>query len=695
MAKVTLGGERLGTGNKMRVNLPEFGRSSHDQGMVFTTDQAIGTLVPAYCNLATRGDTLYFDDITSLVRTLPTAGPVFGTFKQQIDVFVAPIRLYIGPLHNNATGIGLKMDQVKFPKKQHRTTVYTDDIELKNPNLPSVAPNSLGAYLGQTGSKIGGGFVNTVTYKENSIFELFYWDIYKNYYANKQEEEGVVIDGSKSELYSPYSNIHFTVNFSRVGEEVSTQESTNAGLRGQMLINNVVAEKDEAATVGSIKIIIPTETRNALQIDTAAKAQAYAKTLTIVNGGKTKGRLDSIFNFYYGAGDGSWAEVGSTTSDYEFVAGDGLTDKQPTAEISVPTLKRFKLSNIDKMRERILSTTIGEELITNSDNTETGVPYNIETQTVTDGKKRIREKRSTDQCGLAIKTHLSDIFNNWLQTDWLDGNNGINDLTAIDTSSGSFTINEFIMDYKLFRMMNKVAISDGSYDAWQTAVYGMEGKVITESPIYCGGYSAEIAFDEVVSSSATSEEPLGSLAGRGATQVQTRKGGKGITIKCDEASLVMVICSFTPRVTYSQFEDWWVGLDSMDDLHKPDLDGIAFQDLMAKNVASYSERIESDNVTRNNLAIGKQPSWVEYTTNFNRTHGSFAAGKELEHMVLNRSYQADTSTGFVKNATSYIDPTEFNVVFNDQTLTNKPFWVQIAFNETSRRVMSANQIPML
>ena len=37
----------------------------------------------------------------------------------------------------------------------------------------------------------------------------------------------------------------------------------------------------------------------------------------------------------------------------------------------------------------------------------------------------------------------------------------------------------------------------------------------TETPVYEGGMSAEIEFQEVVSTAATTEEALGSLAGRG------------------------------------------------------------------------------------------------------------------------------------------------------------------------------------
>ena len=112
--KKTLGGDRVGTGKKMTVELENFGRSSHDQGKIIRTDQAVGTLVPYYCNIGLTGTTFYMN-ASSIVRTLPTVGPIFGSMKQQIDFYHAPIRLYIAQLHNNALGIGLKMSNVKLP----------------------------------------------------------------------------------------------------------------------------------------------------------------------------------------------------------------------------------------------------------------------------------------------------------------------------------------------------------------------------------------------------------------------------------------------------------------------------------------------------------------------------------------------------------------------------------------------------
>ena len=47
--------------------------------------------------------------------THPTLGPLFGSFKLQHFIFTAGFRLYNSWLHNNRTGIGMKMSDIKFP----------------------------------------------------------------------------------------------------------------------------------------------------------------------------------------------------------------------------------------------------------------------------------------------------------------------------------------------------------------------------------------------------------------------------------------------------------------------------------------------------------------------------------------------------------------------------------------------------
>ena len=40
----------------------------------------------------------------------------------------------------------------------------------------------------------------------------------------------------------------------------------------------------------------------------------------------------------------------------------------------------------------------------------------------------IRKAATNKLGGLALKTYDSDVFNNWVKTDWIDGENGISTL---------------------------------------------------------------------------------------------------------------------------------------------------------------------------------------------------------------------------------------------------------------------------
>ena len=102
---------------------------------------------------------------------------------------------------------------------------------------------------------------------------------------------------------------------------------------------------------------------------------------------------------------------------------------------------------------------------------------------------------------------------------------------------------------------------------------------------------------------------MGSLAGRGHL-ADNKKGGK-VTIKVNEPCVLIGIASLTPRIDYSQGNDWTVDLKTMD------------------------ARVH------NTKAIGKQPAWINYMTAVNETHGNFAAGGSESFMVLNRVYEVE------------------------------------------------------
>ena len=190
-----LGGDRLGSGAKNNISMHKYNRSTHDLSRAWRSSMTPGTLVPFMSEIALPGDN--FDiQLETLVRTMPAVGPLFGSYKMQMDIFSCPIRLYNGLLHNNMTKIGMNMNQVKLPKVDLSTRAINIERIATQINNSQIATDSLINYLGLRG--LGDvypftGPTQQITRKINAVPILAYYDIYKNYYANKQEEKGYII----------------------------------------------------------------------------------------------------------------------------------------------------------------------------------------------------------------------------------------------------------------------------------------------------------------------------------------------------------------------------------------------------------------------------------------------------------------------------------------------------------------------
>ena len=132
----------------------------------------------------------------------------------------------------------------------------------------------------------------------------------------------------------------------------------------------------------------------------------------------------------------------------------------------------------------------------------------------------------------------------------------------------------------------------------------------------------------------------------------------------------------------------------MDDFHKPALDEIGFQDLVTDQMAFWDTEVDTLTVPSYRSA-GKQPAWLNYQTNFNRTFGNFADSRREMFMTLNRRYEAKTeyANGMIKDLTTYIDPSKFNYAFASTNLDAQNFWLHIAVDAEVRRKMSAKIMP--
>ena len=301
--------------------------------------------------------------------------------------------------------------------------------------------------------------------------------------------------------------------------------------------------------------------------------------------------------------------------------------------------------------------------------------------------------------GMLLKTYDSDIFNNWVKTDWIDGAGGITEITSIDITAneGKLTMDALNLQQKVYNMLNRIAVSGGTYRDWLETVY-TAGKYLDrpETPVFIGGMTQYIEFDEVVSKSATEttygDQPLGGIAAIG-------RGGKPLNnghvhYQCEEPGYIMGLMAITPMVDYSQGNDFDLNLQTIDDLHKPALDGIGYQDLIQEQMVGVTSTYNGKGISNMiHKAANKTVAWIDYMTNYNRTFGDFAAGEALDFMVLNRRYEVENSE--ITDLTTYIDPQKYIEIFADTSIDSQNFWIQTVVQATRRGNYSAKQIPFL
>lgn len=741
--KKTLGGDRIGSGKKMQVELDGYVRSNFDLSQVWRSSQAPGTVVPCYVNIGQKGDTWNFD-LSALVRTKPTTGPLYGSFKFEVLFFAADIRLYNGALHNNALNLGLEMQNVVYPKVELPIKGWPNEID----NTQSLAwqiqkqnmsPSALMAYLGVTnpGSQNQTTTENNITYRYfNGMPLLMYWDVVKNFLINKQEKNAWYIGVQKGDVID-----YTTINYYQSGW------TTGANSKGAMIKTTPISDKNNEQ-VGYEKLLYSSNNASWAvfedaqsmtfsvnnKLDNSNLNDLTENCLILLKGtdGNTKGfSCTSLTNIsiseksifltfstekiqeFCSQNPGYNTNFNSSGGPTLAVVGLGMKTKQgltpsteTISELKKMQLNAFPIENLDKARGIILKNFFEGENVTIRATNETSdnqtinfEPYSAVCETGVDSENNLQTFNSFSQNGLAIKTYSNDIFNAFLDSETIEK---INQQTAASISNGQLQISNLILAEKIYKLQNKIAVAGGTYEDWQEAVYGISTAPANESPRFIGGLSSEIVFDEVISSSATEingeTSPLGALGGRGS--LNGMKGGK-FELEVKEDCIIMGLCIITPRIDYSQGNKWFMSLQNNDQLHKPELDRIGFQNLMGEWMCGADTNVPGNATPTgwgNQKAYAMQPAWEHYMTAFNECHGDFADEEQAMYMTLNRRYEIETNSdgiAEIKDFTSYIDPTKYNYAFADTTIESQNFWTQIGMDIKVRRVMSSKIMPNL
>ena len=655
----TLGKNTLGDNNKMKVAMRDYDMSTHDISTICRTSLGVGMLVPFCKILCQKGDII---DLNLINKTLsqPTLGPLFGSFKLQHFMFFGGFRLYNSWLHNNRTGIGMKMSDIKLPMMLART--YGTATEAKT----NISASSLYKYLGWSKSKRKGTAANTGVQK-NGVPLLMYLDIFKNFFANTQEDKFYMLKGVGEisfEVTNSYNNKNDGLFI------VGKDNTKTIKITDKTTLNANITTNDYQSFWNSLNVKV-------LNSKGTVITTSLGKITTVPNTKKIQ--LDNI-----DANPFATILLVSTTTE--------------TKKFLKTELGQYDLKLLDQIRDVILHKKGNETLILSGPNLEAPNNGSTELRNMFDD---LTLAQANKLGGMLLKTYDSDIFNNWIKTDWIDGAGGITEITSIDITAndGKLTMDALNLQQKVYNMLNRIAVSGGTYRDWLETVY-TAGKYLDrpETPVFIGGMTQYIEFDEVISKSATETaygtQPLGDIAAIG-------RGGKPINnghihYQCEEPGYIMGLMAITPMVDYSQGNDFDLNLQTIDDLHKPALDGIGYQDLIQEQMVGETSTYQDGGQINQlkHLAANKTVAWIDYMTNYNRTYGDFAAGEALDFMVLNRRYEVG-SDNTIKDLTTYIDPQKYIEIFADTSIDSQNFWVQTVVQATRRGNYSAKQIPFL
>lgn len=654
----TLGKNTLGDNNKMKVAMRDYDMSTHDISTVFRSTIGVGMLVPFCKILCQKGDII---DLNLINKTLsqPTLGPLFGSFKLQHFMFFGGFRLYNSWLHNNRTGIGMKMSDIKLPMMFANTKGTQTDAKT------DISTSALYKYLGWSKSRRTGENATQGVLK-NGVPLLMYLDIFKNFFANTQEDKFYMLKGA-GEVTLDIQDTHQDGNN---GNHTIGKDTDPVHITTSTNIHTDIMKVNYNNFWNSIKVTI-LESNGGLYHKTLAQLTSNASRDTITLDNVSADPYATILQFF-------------TTKE--------------TANFIKTELGQYDLKVLDQIRDVILHYK-GNQTIT-----IVGANFgqaNNGSAELTTFINNIVDSQANRLGGMLLKTYDSDIFNNWIKTDWIDGKGGIAEITSIDITAndGKLTMDALNLQQKVYNMLNRIAVAGGTYRDWLETVY-TAGKYLDrpETPVFIGGMTQYIEFDEVISKSATEtaygSQPLGDIASIG-------RGGKPINnghihYQCEEPGYIMGLMAITPMIDYSQGNDFDLNLQTIDDIHKPALDGIGYQDLIQEQMVGETSAYKNGSSINNmqHLTANKTVAWIDYMTNYNRTYGDFAAGEALDFMVLNRRYEVG-SNNTIEDLTTYIDPQKYIEIFADTSIDSQNFWVQTVVQATRRGNYSAKQIPFL
>ena len=153
------------------------------------------------------------------------------------------------------------------------------------------------------------------------------------------------------------------------------------------------------------------------------------------------------------------------------------------------------------------------------------------------------------------------------------------DLSSLRGKS-TLTANQIRNLLALSVFQERNALTNGDYNSFIRAHYGLTPKQPDYEPKYIGGTSSYIDFSEVIQTSESGTTPQGRQTGLG---FNANEGFIG-HFQTNDFGYIMAVMMITPEVSYTQGLEHWQFDDTAEDLYFPERANLSFQPVLNKQI---------------------------------------------------------------------------------------------------------------
>lgn len=291
--------------------------------------------------------------------------------------------------------------------------------------------------------------------------------------------------------------------------------------------------------------------------------------------------------------------------------------------------------------------------------------------------------------------HRPDLWRNLLSSNY-----GSVNAKVQQNSDGSINIHEIQDKNHLQSLYDSLYLSGGRYANILRTVFGMRSHHELKIPELLSVSRQLIDPSNITAQAATADASLGQKA----SNVDKFNTVKPIRVRPDVDSYLVVVASITPLVAYGQGFDPEITHLSFNDDFTPQLQGMSFESVPAgfysalptfsKPALDSTYQVDVPDLSRE---VGKNVKWMHYRTDVSRVYGEFTPlFGEQEDMVLSRRFTVAglddlSGTGdyvdfaLYTDIGPYVNPLEYNSVFNMNTLYDEPWSLHVSFNVKAKR----------